>query len=81
MTQRLIVIGAGMATGRMLEHLFDAVIFPQANPQERVVNARGLAGDAESFEAWCRLWLQNVEGGIDPQFLIFESLSKLDVGD
>ena len=64
-----------------LEYLFDAVLFPHANPQERVVNARGLAGDAESFEAWSRLWLQTVEGGIDPQFLIFESLSKLDVGD
>ena len=24
MTQKIIVIGAGMATGRMLEHLFDA---------------------------------------------------------
>jgi NAD(P)H-nitrite reductase large subunit len=24
MTQKLVVIGAGMASGRMLEHLFDA---------------------------------------------------------
>ena len=64
-----------------LEHLFDAVLFPHANPQERVVNARGLAGDAESLKAWNRLWLQQVEGGIDPQFLIFQSLLKLDVGD
>jgi bacillithiol biosynthesis cysteine-adding enzyme BshC len=60
---------------RELEYLFDSVLFPGSNPQERVLNAGGLIHDAENFTRWMRLWLDSVSDAVEPQFLVFEDLS------